>query len=107
MVEQMHPMLSHGIVTLTNSNPYDWDKQLAQTLFTIWTCTHAVTCFSPFKLIYGVEPHLPINSEPPQFTDPSDLDVVSEECARLLELMSQDCTTTFKHFKNQAEYMHE
>jgi len=66
MVERMHSMLGHAITTLSNSQPDRWDEFLPQTIFAIRVRTHSVTKFSPFYLLYGVEPRIPGDSQPPR-----------------------------------------
>ncbi len=68
MVERMHAMLGHSITTLSDSHPERWDEYLAQTIFALRVRTHSVTKFSPFYLLYGVNPRLPGDTEPPRQT---------------------------------------
>jgi transposase InsO family protein len=65
MVESMHRMLNHGITTLVSSDRTRWDEELAQVLFAIRVRKHSVTQYSPFKLVYGIEPRLFSDGEPP------------------------------------------
>jgi hypothetical protein len=64
MVERMHAMVGHAMTTLCNSHPERWDEYLKQTLFSLRVRTHAVTKFSPFYLLYGVNPRLPGDLDP-------------------------------------------
>jgi hypothetical protein len=59
MVERMHSSLTHAITTLSNSKAECWDEYLAQATFALRIRKHAVTGFSPFQLVYGIEPTLP------------------------------------------------
>lgn len=68
MVERMHQMLNHSLRCLTQDHLDRWDEFLAQTVFAIRAREHAVTKFSPFYLMFGVEPRLPIDSTPPTST---------------------------------------
>ena len=43
----------------------DWDKYLNQTLFATRIRTHTTTGFSPFYLLYGINPHLPGDASGP------------------------------------------
>ena len=52
------------MTTLCNSHPERWDEYLKQTLFSLRVRTHAVTKFSPFYLLYGVNPRLPGDLDP-------------------------------------------
>jgi hypothetical protein len=66
MVERMHAMVGHSITTLTEGRPRRWDEFLDQTVFSLRVRTHSVTGFSPFYLLYGVEPRLPGDLKPPR-----------------------------------------
>jgi transposase InsO family protein len=68
LVERMHSMLGHSITTLSDSHPERWDEYLNQALFALRVRTHAVTGYSPFYLLYGVEPRLPGDTAPPPET---------------------------------------
>jgi hypothetical protein len=59
MVERMHAMVGHSITTLSNSQPQRWDEFLNQTIFAIRVRTHTTTRYSPFYLLYGIEPRIP------------------------------------------------
>ena len=65
MVERMHGMLNHGITTMIREKVDRWDEFLDQIVFGIRTRTHAVTGYSPFYLLYGVEPRFPGDMDPP------------------------------------------
>ena len=64
LVERMHRTLNHAITTLSHSNPERWDEFLLQAVFSLRVRTHAVTGYSPFYLLYGVEPRLPGDKSP-------------------------------------------
>jgi len=66
LVERMHATVGHSITTLSHSQPKRWDEFLNQTIFAIRVRSHAVTKFSPFYLLYGLEPRLPGDTEPPR-----------------------------------------
>jgi len=68
MVERMHAMLGDGLRSLVNGKPERWDEYLPQVLFAIRTRKHAVTGHSPFYLLFGVHPRLPIDDDPPRST---------------------------------------
>ncbi|KAH9245358.1 hypothetical protein BASA81_017165 [Batrachochytrium salamandrivorans] len=66
MVERMHAMLGHGLTTLGNGKRDRWDEYLPQVLLALRTRTHAVTGYSPFFLLFGINPRLPYDETPPQ-----------------------------------------
>ncbi|KAH9272162.1 hypothetical protein BASA83_005500 [Batrachochytrium salamandrivorans] len=66
MVERMHSMLGHGLTTLGNGKRDRWDEYLPQVLLALRTRTHAVTGYSPFFLLFGINPRLPYDETPPQ-----------------------------------------
>jgi RNase H-like domain found in reverse transcriptase/Reverse transcriptase (RNA-dependent DNA polymerase)/Integrase zinc binding domain/Retroviral aspartyl protease len=68
MVERMHQMLNHSIRCLSQDHMDRWDEFLPQTVFAIRAREHSVTKHSPFYLMYGVHPRLPVDSTPPRST---------------------------------------
>ena len=64
MVERMHSMLRASIAKLCDGQPDRWDEFLPQAMFSLRVRTHAVTKFSPFYLLYGINPRLPIDDNP-------------------------------------------
>jgi hypothetical protein len=68
MVERMHATLGHAVTTLANSRRDRWDEFLNQALFSIRVRTHSVTKFTPFYLLYGIDPRLPMDPRPPPAT---------------------------------------
>lgn len=66
MVERMHQMLNHSLRCLAQDYMYRWDEFLPQTVFAIRARQHAVTKFSPFYLMFGVEPRLHFDTTPPR-----------------------------------------
>ncbi|OMJ12906.1 Retrotransposon-derived protein PEG10 [Smittium culicis] len=68
MVERMHQMLNHSLRCLTQDHMNRWDEFLPQTVFAIRSRQHSVTKYSPFYLMFGVEPRLPCDTTPPRST---------------------------------------
>jgi transposase InsO family protein len=88
MVERMHAMLKSGLTALTNGNPVLWDLFLKQVLFSIRVRKHAVTKYSPFYLMYGVQPTLPGDLRNPELPPVplSDADVLVRNTQAIIEL---------------------
>src|SRR5690606_18357023 len=110
MVERMHAMLGHAITTLTNSKADRWDEFLKEAVFAIRVRQHAVTKFSPFKLLYGVHPRLPGDTGPPPSTMQSldEIELLEERgefMARSLEEMGQDRAAAYERSRMQTEIM--
>jgi hypothetical protein len=66
MVERMHRTLNHALFTLSQDYVQRWDEFLSQALFALRVRKHSVTGYSPFYLLYGVHPRLPLDTSPPQ-----------------------------------------
>lgn len=66
MVERMHGTLRAAITKLSDGAPDRWDEFLPQAVFSLRVRTHAVTKFSPFYLLYGVNPRIPGDTQPLQ-----------------------------------------
>jgi transposase InsO family protein len=108
MMERMHAMIGHAITTLSNATPERWDEYLAQTVFAIRVRTHAVTKKSPFNLLYGVEPRLPGDSNPPPEAmiplDEFERQELNQEITiRELETLGQDRAASYLRSVSQAD----
>lgn len=66
MVERMHGPLKHALATLADDQPERWDEFVPQALFALRVRDHSTTGYSPFFLMYGVQPRLPIDPTPPR-----------------------------------------
>jgi hypothetical protein len=108
MVERMHAMIGHSITTLSNAQPKRWDEFLDQAVFATRVRTHSVTKYSPFYLLYGVNPRLPGDTSPPR-ESMAPLDELEEREARLeftareLEELGQDRAAAYHRSLAQAE----
>lgn len=110
MVERMHAMLGHALTTLVDGATERWDEFLPQTLFALRVRTHAVTKYSPFYLLYGVEPRLPGDAAPPReamlpLDDIEKLEEKGEFHARTFEALGYDRAAAYKRTQVQAEAM--
>jgi hypothetical protein len=65
LIERMHGMLNHGITALCSSRVNRWDEHIDEVLFGIRVRTHSVTRFSPFFLLFGIDPRIPGDISPP------------------------------------------
>ena len=60
-VERFNGTLAEGLSTYVSTHQKDWDKHLPLILFAYRVSLNATTGESPFHLLYGREPHLPID----------------------------------------------
>ena len=49
------------IATITTDHPFDWEEALPKVCIAYNTTIHSTTGYSPFYLMYGREPRLPID----------------------------------------------
>ena len=108
MVERMHAMLGHSISTLTNAQPQRWDEFLDQTIFSLRVRTHSVTRYSPFYLLYGVDPRLPGDTGPPResmmpLDELEQQEVRREFTAREFDQLGMDRAAAYHRSVAQAE----
>jgi hypothetical protein len=73
MVEKVNGQLQDQIMAACGGARNEWDLFLDQALLNLRTRVHQTTGFSPFKLMFGVEPKLPGDPTPPHvFESPSE-----------------------------------
>lgn len=69
MVEKVNGQLKAQIYAACGSATSEWDLFVDQALFNLRVRIHQTTGFSPFRLMYGVEPKLPGDMTPPYVFD--------------------------------------
>jgi transposase InsO family protein len=110
MVERMHATLGAMLTKLSDGNKERWDEFLPQALFSLRVKTHAVTKYSPFYLLYGIEPRIPGDTQPLR-TSMKPLEEVekmeenNEFTARTLEELGQARAASYFKSKEQAGRM--
>ena len=62
LVERFNATLCEGLSMYVSTHQKDWDRHLPLTLFAYRVAPHATTGESPFYLLYGREPHLPLDA---------------------------------------------
>ena len=62
LVERFNGTLAEALSMYVSSNQRDWDRHLPLVLFAYRVSPHATTHESPFYLLYGREPRLPIDA---------------------------------------------
>ncbi len=62
LVERFNGTLAEGLSMYVSSNQKDWDKHLSMILFAYRVSLHSTTHESPFYLLYGREPRLPVDA---------------------------------------------
>ena len=62
LVERFNATLCEGLSMYVSTHQKDWDKHLPLVLFAYRVSPNATTCESPFYLLYGREPHLPLDA---------------------------------------------
>jgi hypothetical protein len=103
-------MVGHAVTCAVDNDPTRWDEIIRQQIWFIRTRKHQTTGFSPFKLVFGVEPRLIGDMEPPrQSTVPLDAEerreAILERTIEELEQMGYDRAAAYKRTMNQAERM--
>jgi transposase InsO family protein len=108
MVERMHSSLTHAITTLSNSKAESWDEYLAQTTFALRVRKHAVTGFSPFQLLYGIEPTIPGDTlRPLTDLESTELDEELDHPRRDIDNLQRARGLAYTRSEKQAEIMRQ
>ena len=61
LVERFNRTLQNMITTITTDHSFDWEEALPKVCIAYNTTIHSTTGYSPFYLMYGREPRLPID----------------------------------------------
>jgi hypothetical protein len=80
MVERMHGTMGSLITKLAEGSDEKWDDFVAPAVFILNARTHSVTGYSPFFLVYGIEPRLPGDIFPPGIyntRDPAEVELMT------------------------------
>ena len=87
LVERFNGTLAETLSMFVSSNQKDWDEHLPQVLFAYRVSPNATTGESPFYLLYGREPRLPMDVSllPPTNLSPS----VAEHRARIVTTLEE------------------
>jgi hypothetical protein len=89
-VENFNGTLGKMLAKAVLGARHKWDEFLPEALFNTRIRTHRATQFSPFKLVYGVDPKVPGDTAEPYILKPNNPRDNVEIRARLLEDLGQD-----------------
>ena len=89
-VESLNGVLGRMLAKAVGVLRHKWDDFLEQAIFNCRVRKHRITGFSPYFLVYGVEPKLPGDSTKPHVIQESGPLDITETRARLLEKLGQD-----------------
>lgn len=64
MVERMHGVMVPLLSKMCEGVPRHWDRYLPAAVFALRARVHEVTGYSAFKLVYGIQPRLPMDPKP-------------------------------------------
>jgi hypothetical protein len=108
MVERMHRELNKSIRSNVFTNTNRWDEFVLEAVFNQNVKTHGITKFSPFRLLFGIEPRLPQDIlVPRQVRAPADdsdrLNWKIERSVQDLEDMGQNRAAALYRSRRQAE----
>lgn len=63
LVERFNRTLKEGLAVYVNQDPLSWDNYLPFVTFAYNTAHHVSTGYSPFKLLYGRNPDIPLSQD--------------------------------------------
>ena len=112
--ERPHSTFNRILTSLSQGNPEKWDKYVSRAEFAMRTRIHSVTGYSPFYLVYGLDPRMPGDDpgaesfnfpHPVDLYDfPQNLDV-EEFTNRELESLGVARGAAYERTQQQAEMM--
>jgi transposase InsO family protein len=111
MVESMHRMINHAVRTSIDKDRTRWDEEFDKIIYSLRVRTHSVTQFSPYMLVFGIQPRLlDDNNQPPiQVRAPWDDEEVAninfERTVTELENLGQARAAAYKRSLAQAARM--
>ena len=87
-VENFHKYLAKSIATLINKNHTDWDEHLPHVLFAYRVSPLDGTDLSPFDILYGRHPNLPVDALVARDTDETKDWTIDDHVERMYEQQS-------------------
>jgi hypothetical protein len=107
LAERPHSTFNGILTKLCAGVPDKWPKFISRALLAVRTRIHDATGFSPFFLVYGIEPRIPGDSPPVDlFEFPSDMDV-EEFTRRELQALGVARGLAHERTQKQAQKMKE
>lgn len=97
--ERINRTLLNMLNKTTNNRPHDWDVVLPWVVYAYNTADHSVTGFSPYFLLFGRSPRLPIDLT----LDQTDLRAVNSLHLESMHDYVDDLRTTLKTLKEMTD----
>ncbi|PIK46445.1 hypothetical protein BSL78_16692 [Apostichopus japonicus] len=87
--ERFNQTLQRALIKVVNNNQDDWDEMLSSILMDYRTAKHASTGLSPFVVMFGREPLLPVDIEESMVHPESPTDCSDAQQERVYQSMAQ------------------
>jgi hypothetical protein len=105
LVERMHGVLGPIITKMSVHAREKWDEFVNSAVFILNARKHSVTGYSPFFLVYGLQPRLPGDVHPPGVFDLRNANDVAAVTSRELRLLGQARAAALVNSQRQARQM--
>lgn len=89
MVERVNGILGQILTKLCKGVTHHWDRYLDEAVFSLRTRQHTTTRYSPFYLLFGIQPIIPGDDTTPCVLNENDPRDAAEIRARIFEDLSQ------------------
>jgi hypothetical protein len=103
MVERFNSTFIPQIAKLQDTQDNNWDEYLQAVVFAYNTGVHKTTQYSPYELLYGRSPRLPIHSRPDHFsfTAPNDYFTQLQKTLNIYHRAAKNNTLHQQHITKQ------
>lgn len=107
LTERYNQTLCNSLQKYANKKQNDWDMYIDGCLFAYRTSVQESTKFSPYQLLYGREPMLPVEWEHPTFQNIVSREVAKESSPPSVQFLQQEALQNIKKAQRKQKDRHD